>query len=631
MSQGSHHEDDESPFFADITLDLAEAHDIAETPQPIRKLLKETVNSTLHIPAFDSTSDLPLVDVVGTPTATTSAAASSSSFISDGGIYPNRAADINSKSNDGNNSSNITIINNDTIGVPVASTAAVAPPTSSPAMKPMNQISSNTISERKVAHAYGNAPRLTPSSRRWPRDIPWAVAFCIVVPLFLIIPILHKPAATSNSEGHLWLATANPPRHATLHSLWWGYIAVVVLSRVLYRSMGGGDGDDARHFASTILLACAPISVSVYLALIVALYFLTPRAFGFAIIPIWYLSRDLYLFRTWKRTATTPGGRQAFFQALTCMTLDILSRSLRRSSFYRTTSALLLVQLGIILVWRMAILSALRAKGPILLLMALFGGKWATGTVARMLSLVASGGIASWFSEQSALVAEMQQMNSNGSGGGGMQTFSSSSSLGTSGDEEMVDFQGGLNTNDRDYIPEAYRTVDASAYKPVLVADDGMDDDYEDEDYTGGLPSGSRRSGNGAANPTDLRASTVKTLLFSGLSISFGSVAQCGLLGGLAQFVWSQLRKIDTAMANVRGFQGMSIGAESDNGESILVQILKKLNIIARNFVRSHSDMAMSHVAAYHKAYQRAAQDVAILVDESGKSILSTEVHQFGQ
>ena len=206
----------------------------------------------------------------------------------------------------------------------------------------MNRI---TSSENKGSVAY--AYKGTPSMKRWPRDIQWAVAFCVIAPMCLFIPILHNPSESNLSGDHVpgvvWLATDSAPRVATLHSLWWGTVAVLVLSRLLYRTIGGGDGDDARHFASSILLASAPISVSVYGALIVVLYFMLPGAFGVAIVPAWYLARDLYLFRTWKRTATTPGGRQAFFQALTCMTLDILSRSLRRSSFYRMTSILLMV------------------------------------------------------------------------------------------------------------------------------------------------------------------------------------------------------------------------------------------------------------------------------------------------
>jgi hypothetical protein len=81
--------------------------------------------------------------------------------------------------------------------------------------------------------------------------------------------------------------------------------------------------------------------------------------------------------------------------------------------------------------------------------------------------------------------------------------------------------------------------------------------------------------------------------------------------------VWSQIRKIDTARATFgRSFQGMTIGNVDEN--SLVHKYLLQANILAREFVRGHSDMAMSHVAAFQKSYQRAAQDVAILIDESG-------------
>lgn len=189
-------------------------------------------------------------------------------------------------------------------------------------------------------------------------------------------------------------------------------------------------------------------------------------------------------------------------------------------------------------------------------------------------------------------------------------------------DEETIEFtslmtkmttetSGAGSGDENDNIPEAYRTASASAYKSVLIPDEGIDDDFEDEV-------------DGSLQPTTIlptaiapRGSTVKQLLFSGLSISFGSVAKCGLLGGVAQFLWSQLRKIDTARATFGGLQGMSIGNSNEN--SLRDTYLSHTNLWAREFVRSHSDMAMSHVAAFQKSYQRASQDVAILIDESGE------------
>lgn len=564
------HQDDDSPFFADITLDLAEAHDIAETPEPTRTTLTDT----------DFLKDMPRMP-----------------SIPDG--IPETVP-----------LSTFSDVPGGTMTFPTVATSQ----------------ESDRSDERQLFSSISNQPsgeippeyrsRLTPSTRRWPRDVQWAVAFCILVPLSLLLPMVFCPSQPKSGGAETWMATAPAPRLATLHTLLWGYVASLILSRLLYRTMGGGDGDDARHVASQVLLASAPISVSVYLMLVVVMYFLLPHAMLYLIIPLWYLARDIFLFRSWKMTATTPGGRQAFFQALTCMTLDILSRSLRRSSFYRIVSLLVVVQLLAIGWWRWALLAALKSQSVFWIAIAALGGKWATGTVARLLTLIAAGGIQSWFAEQDALVREMQ----------GKVTQRDTDDL---QNEEMMEFTS-LNRNgegyekalevDPDEIPEAYRTVDASIYKSTLVPDEGMDDDFEDEheqpEDTNTYP---RQKLRFFSAHDSQQGSTVKRFLVMGLTQSFGSVAKCGLLGGFAQFLWSQLRKIDTARATFRNLQGMSIGRVQDEGMSLWNRVVFQVDRMAREFVRNNSDMAMSHVAAYSKSYQRAAQDVAILIDESGK------------
>ena len=52
--------------------------------------------------------------------------------------------------------------------------------------------------------------------------------------------------------------------------------------------------------------------------------------------------------------------------------------------------------------------------------------------------------------------------------------------------------------------------------------------------------------------------------------------------------------------------------------EGIVPRVMKWINFIARDFVRTHSDMAMSYVADYQMSYTRAAREVAILLDEAG-------------
>lgn len=567
----SNNSEDESPFFADMTLDLAEAHDIAETPEPNRKpLSQQTIENLPSMPAI--------------PEPTPSAALSMPSTPDRSIGYSDNPSSVYSTDDD------------DSMGETNRVMASIS---NAPDQDPGG-----------ASTAHRGVNRMTPSAKRWPRDVQWAVGFCILVPLSLLLPMLFAkappPAADNPTEN--WLATAPAPRLATLHTLLWGWGATLVLSRLLYRTMGGGDGDDARHIASQLLLASAPISVSVYICLIVAMYVMLPNALIYIAIPLWYLARDIFLFRSWKMTASTPGGRQAFFQALTCMTLDILSRSLRRSSFYRMVSFLLVVQLVVIGWWRWALLAALRSHSLFWIIMAGIGGKWATGTIARLLTLIASGGISSWFAEQDSQVEGGEGMNDDEG-------------------EAMIEFtkiNGPAPTADtaEEYgeIPEAYRTVDASIYKSSLDLDEGMDDDFEDEEEGDAALYSNVFSQPNGASPA-INRSSVKQLFMSGVSISFGSVAKCGLLGGLAQFFWSQLRKVDTARATLQDFQSMPVGGNTDE-ERAVNRFLLKSNRLARDFVRNNSDMAMSHVAAYKKSYQRAALDVAILIDEKGKLLL---------
>ena len=63
----------------------------------------------------------------------------------------------------------------------------------------------------------------------------------------------------------------------------------------------------------------------------------------------------------------------------------------------------------------------------------------------------------------------------------------------------------------------------------------------------------------------------------------------------------------------------MQIGREGlGDGIGIVYKIFGKINVLARSFVRSNTDLGLSQVAAYYKSYQRAAQDVSVLVDGSG-------------
>lgn len=153
--------------------------------------------------------------------------------------------------------------------------------------------------------------------------------------------------------------------------------------------MGGGEGDDARHVATHVVLLFAPVSVAVYLLLSLVIYHKTSDVMGYALIPLVFLVRHLWALRKFRK-------QQTFFEALVCMALNILSWS----SFYRMVGALMGFQLCMVVLWKLAVFGA---NGIFWMLIALVAGKWLTGTVARILGLIASGGIASWFMQQSIL------------------------------------------------------------------------------------------------------------------------------------------------------------------------------------------------------------------------------------
>ena len=158
-------------------------------------------------------------------------------------------------------------------------------------------------------------------------------------------------------------------------------------------------------------------------------------------------------------------------------------------------------------------------------------------------------------------------------------------------------------------MPEAYRTVGASVYESVLSMDD-IDEEDDEEEF---LQEMQQDTFSSYSQPQE-SLSTVQGLLTAGLSVSFGSVAMCGLLGGPAQFVWSQIRKVNLWQ------QG-----NEPIAETLLEKLWNGFLMSARSFVRNHSDLAMSHVAAYYKPYPRAARDVTRLVEEAGGEYLPTE------
>jgi hypothetical protein len=509
-------------FFADATLDLEEAHDFAETPEPSRAVLTE---QTIVPPR--GLMDMP---VLSSPKM----------------AHPPR---------------------------PVTS------PTSSEMTQPTSNMNRITHSD---LHQRLHPPRSPP---RRPRDIPWAVSFVLLVPPILLF------CSFSPRDYSKFTASA---QGGVFYSVLLAYGATIVLSRLLYRTAGGGDGDNARHHATRVLLLFSPISVAVYTALCILILCKTRHAHVYVILPFASLVKSALALRKCKT-------HQLFFQALVSMSLDIESRSLRRSSFYRIVSLLMGVQLCMVVWWKLSVFGGM-SRGVMGIVLALVLGKWLTGTVARVLALVASGGIANWFIQQSLLMEEMAAQE---------QPPNNDNVTNDDDDDESQDYNVGYSPVANKSMPEEYRTADASIYQSVLdMGDEGIDDDFVDDDV--------EQTSGSVEQWTSANGSTCKSFLIAALSTSFGSVAQCGLLGGLAQFVWSLVRHADALLSHQGSFSRMQIGTDGRVSVSVILKLMTQANVMARLFVKRHSDLAMCHVAAYYKSYQKAATDVMMLVDASG-------------
>jgi hypothetical protein len=185
-------------------------------------------------------------------------------------------------------------------------------------------------------------------------------------------------------------------------------------------------------------------------------------------------------------------------------------------------------------------------------------------------------------------------------------------------------------------MPEAYRSIDASAYSVGIEFDEGIDNDCDDDCDDFSLnPHRHEYSNNTEWISTHNNTLTVKVFLKSALTISFGSILHCALVGGVANFVWSRVRTWENlAVSQTRyesvgqgTFQEMDIGRDYDDGSTLqqrLFTLWKKFIIASKCFVRNHNDLALTHVGAYYKSYTRAANDVMSLIVASGEFVLVT-------
>lgn len=368
-------------------------------------------------------------------------------------------------------------------------------------------------------------------------------------------------------------------------------------SRLTFKTIGGPVGEESRKSAASNIALSNLLSLVVQPLLVMLILNKAPSAWPFIFLPLILLAREVQVFHDKVHDSVTGlrDGKITFFKALASMALDILSRSLKRSSIYRLILGSLLVQFFLVILWRSSLFAAMKSPGimrVILIPMSLIGGWWATGMVARVLALIVSAGINSWLSKQSVILERIAKTND--SSAGDMYEHPSFESFPAPGN--------------------------SSVYRPLNLLDE-FDEEEVDEDDDFIIPVQLRDTD--SFRPSD-SPNPLRPVLFSAMTTSFGSVAQCGLLGGIAQLMHSFIRRIDgfcRTNENRRSggeFRGMQIGGNDSQLSPNLFPFYSRLHSYADAFVRSHSDLGLSHVAAHFKTYRRASTDVSDIIYSSG-------------
>jgi hypothetical protein len=529
----SHQDEEEHPrpppstpfFFADATLDLEEAHDIADTPEAAqhhKMATSDRLKQQLRVPNLHL---LPPFSVDSKDTIT--------------------------EHDDDNCHKN---------GTSQLQPSIMFPDDDRPVLlQNMRSIS--------ITQSHRTLPTTSSRKPKWPRDFSWTLAFFLIVPISLLFPALHQHSSSKSNTATTSVYAQHPLSFATLHSITWTVVALWLLVRFLYRAPPGPEGAADRDRAAQGLLALAPCAVAVYLSLALLLL-LHGFSFYFLLLPILAALHQVRVLRHTLRSSRPLSDRRgAWFHAMTSVVaLDLQHRALRRAPWWRLLSFVLLpMQGGLVLLWRGALLGALsRGHGVLMVLVLLFLGHWLTSTLRSCITYIVSAGILQWTLEQQVPNEEEElfnaaktQITTNGGGGDDAASVHSTRSWNS--------------------IPEAYRTVDASVYQSVFAMDDVLDDEDDEEEEVElqrmiASSSASRR-------PPAPPPRTVTSILFTGVTISFGSMVQAGF--------WS-----DWGLLVAKFWP----------------------------FLPPYTDFAMTQVAGGgdHPGYMRAAREVSLRIQQAG-------------
>ena len=486
------------------------------------------------------------------------------------------------------------------------------------------------------------------AAARAPKDPWWSLSFILMVPFFLFfVPSYSSP----NFHDNNLLGGAPLPHILSVAPTFTLFLTTLgigpMLSRVLY-GLSDSESDLNPSTLVTGLASPSLISKFVLFGLVIVSLLLTPVWGVFVVSPVvfwWLIVKFLkkvqkmvcppnpnqtssladyevdpassYLESTQIPSEDDSESNVSFVSALFEMCLSILSRPMRQRSTPRGSSprsspaasciqslgtltyialGMNFVVVGFSLHLGLYPLLQFSEKVPWLPLLAFLGaGFWTTAVIRRIVGLVASCIVYAWFERQGILVGKLAQSSPAASDDG----YSN------------------------------FRVVNRTGYSQVGDDDDDDDGDGDDVGY-GSNGDGTPTDGNGpnslappspSSSPSNLP--TVQSFVVQALTVSFGSVVKCAMLGGMAQFCWGIVRYLDS-VENLRqrrkrgggyvgGFNSMNIGETSTTTNSSTLKICT----ILKAFVRSYNDFGLAHCAAYCKSYRRAALDVYDLIEES--------------
>jgi len=363
-------------------------------------------------------------------------------------------------------------------------------------------------------------------------------------------------------------------------------------SQWIYRSVG----EERHKLVTTKIVLSNVTSIIGQIVLSIFIWWHSPGAKVFLIAPLVLLWREVSLFRR-KRRDTISGqndGKVIFFHALTSMSLQILSRSLKRSAMTRLVFLIVILQTLLVLFWSSSFFACASLSGQarsLIIASSIVGGIWATNILKSTLATVATAGVMKWMSKQAILVEEREKNMSEESTGKNSHHWSGPSL-------------------------ESFLPTSSRAYKPINHDDEFDEDDPDENDD---LPNHLQDTFNILETPGPL-----KPILISSMTISFGSIVHCALLSGIAEgtsYVLQSLEclgKIKGSKRDGNGFQGMQIGDANNLRPTSRLSVISRIYKLAYSFARSRSEYGLPFVAAYFKPYRSASIEVSGIIETSG-------------